>query len=260
MNSETGMRPKLSVTSFQLKMIALITMIIDHAGIFFMGYQDVDLMSMRVIGRLSFPIYAFLIAEGCHHTRDMKKYILRLFVFALISQSVFYAGQIFFETTFVGYYNPFFELSEFNVFFTLLFGAVSVFAFERLRKYAKDQYFFIYAAALLPFCAAMAVAEYFGFDYGAIGVLLIFTVYVSKQRLLQIAILFAGILALYFEFMLIPASLAGVQLLIPYAGMISLVLIYFYNGQRGKRLKWAFYIAYPAHFVVLGLLYYFLIR
>ena len=92
------------MTSFSLKIIAIITMFIDHLGNSYFKYTT----WMNVIGRIAFPIFAFLISEGYAHTKNLKKYFFRLFLFALISQIPF---MLFFSTYKDGF--------AFNIFFTL---------------------------------------------------------------------------------------------------------------------------------------------
>ncbi|WP_461817744.1 TraX family protein, partial [Faecalimonas sp.] len=101
---------KLGINSFQLKIIAIIAMIIDHIGLFFFPEH----ILFRIIGRISFPIFAFLIVEGFYHTRDIWKYMFRLGVFAVLSEIPFdllTTGKVF-------------DLRHQNVFFTLLIGVI----------------------------------------------------------------------------------------------------------------------------------------
>lgn len=85
------MNPSVNISRYQrldgtvLKLIACLSMFIDHLGaVCFSG-----MMGFRIIGRLAFPIYCFLLVEGAVHTRNMKKYILRMGIFALISEVPF---------------------------------------------------------------------------------------------------------------------------------------------------------------------------
>ena len=105
---------KKGLNSFQLKCIAIVTMLIDHIGAIIFPTQ----MGFRIIGRFSFPIFCFLLVEGFHHTKDVKKYMIRLGIFALISEIPYD----------LAFRNVFLEFERQNVFFTLLLGA-SFFSF-----------------------------------------------------------------------------------------------------------------------------------
>ncbi|MDR2903478.1 MAG: conjugal transfer protein TraX [Clostridiales bacterium] len=247
MHSDAGVRPRFGLNNFQLKSIALTAMVIDHTGVIFSGYNGADLTLLRLIGRVAFPVFAFLIAEGCRHTRDMKKYMLRLFVFALMSQLFFFTGRVVFGRLAPEAQNPFTALPSYNVFFTLLLGAVSVYCYERLKDAARF-------AAFLPFCAAMALAYYLNTDYDAVGVFMIFAAYIAQNRRWQLIAMLSGILLLYYQFLLLPVG--DLRFFMPCAAGLSLFLIALYNGGRGKPYKWIFYIAYPGHFAALGLLYF----
>ena len=109
------------MTSFTLKLIAMITMFIDHFGYAIMG----QFSFFNLFGRLAFPIFAFQISEGFIHTKSVKKYLLRLIIFALISQIPF---SLF--TYYIAHSNPL----TLNVFFTLAFGLVSIYIYDLIIK------------------------------------------------------------------------------------------------------------------------------
>lgn len=124
----TAQRRDAPLTSFHLKLIALVTMVIDHVGYVFLG----TIPLLRTIGRAAFPIYAFLIAEGCRRTRDRKRYLLGLGAFAVISELPFdmafgpiYQGTSLPEVDF---------LENTNIFYTLFFAAAAIHIFETLRR------------------------------------------------------------------------------------------------------------------------------
>ena len=104
------------MNSFVLKIIAFITMFLDHAGKIVTPY----IYPLVYIGRFAFPIFAFQASLGYQHTRSLKKYIIRLFIFAVISQIPYYF---------------YFDGADFNVIFTLLSGIISIYVFELLKKY-----------------------------------------------------------------------------------------------------------------------------
>lgn len=119
------------MTGFHLKLIALTTMFIDHIGAVF--FPQVTLL--RVIGRISFPLYAFLIAEGCRYTRNRGRYALGLGVFALISE-IPYDLALHPEFLENGLWGQNF-LFQTNIFYTMFFAVASVHIFEVLRRSAR---------------------------------------------------------------------------------------------------------------------------
>ena len=253
---------KFSLTNFQLKIIALVTMIIDHAGMIFQGYNDWDLSWMRLIGRISFPIFAFLISEGCRHTKNMKKYMLRLLIFAVIIHLAFALKDVlaYFLSTDLGSFG---FLPNLNIFFTLFFGVTSVFFYEKIDGISNlpDSSLQKYILRLLPFVLIVIAAELLGADYGGLGVFMIFIIYTARSKAMRLQNMFIAVLFLYFS-CLSPSNfralLAGEDLtfLMPFFAMISLLFVSFYNGEKGRSWKWFFYFAYPAHFIILLGLYF----
>lgn len=205
------------MSTFALKLLALVTMMIDHTG-------DVLLPQyrwLRYIGRLAFPIYAFLIVEGYVHTKDVKKYLARLAMFAVIS-------EVPFDLAFRG---AVFDMGGQNVFFTLFLGLLSIVLIDRFVYNTLLQ--FVLVAAL------GVIAQLAHTDYRFIGVCLIAVFYLFRDRM--------------------PFKLAGAaNALIPFSSRIefmacaSLIPIMLYNGKIGRfKWKYFFYIIYPAHLMAL---------
>ena len=122
----TAIQFKRPLTGFQLKLIALAAMIVDHVGAVFPTPD-----AFRVIGRMAFPIYAFLIAEGCRHTRNRQRYLVRLGLFALISEIPF---DLAFDVILMGERFPKVDfLRHTNVFYTLFFAVAAIHTYETLR-------------------------------------------------------------------------------------------------------------------------------
>lgn len=217
-----------------LKLIAIITMLIDHVGaavltrVFLSGSGTPALsqayLAMRNIGRIAFPIYCFLLVEGFEHTRDRKKYALRLFAFALISEIPF---DLAFQS----------EVLEFtyqNVFFTLLIGLLTIMAFHAVEE--KKEWHPVLRCLLLAGItfAGMGIAVLLRTDYDANGVLCIMILYLFRRsRGLQIL---AGCLS--FFWWELPA-------------LVAFIPIAFYNGKRGWNIKYLFYLFYPVHLLLL---------
>lgn len=217
-----------------LKRLACLSMLLDHIGAscIYGGLFPDGLMPprwywlyriLRWAGRLAFPIYCFLLVEGFLHTRNVKKYMGRMLVFALVSELPF--DWAFYRT-------PFYWGHQ-NVCFTLLLGLLGM---ACLRHFSgSDGGRTLLGTALALGCAL--IAEALQTDYGAVGVGLILVLYmVRSSRKLQCL---WGALLVCYE---LPAPLAFVP-------------VWFYNGQRGRCARWeqwAYYLFYPVHLLVLG--------
>ncbi len=200
-------------SSFQLKMIAMITMLIDHVGaVLFPQY-----MVFRIIGRIAFPIYCFLLVEGGIHTKNPLKYSARLLLFALISEIPFD----------LAFGKSIMDFNHQNVFFTLFLGLVGIIMLKQRGPIRLLGF-------LMPF-----VAEFLKTDYGAYGVLIILLFYVLHEHV-ALKMSFFGLLT-YLNYN------GSVQL---YA-CLSIIPMLFYNGKRGYNIKYAFYVFYPLHLLVL---------
>lgn len=209
-------RKKLpELTACSLKWIAAITMLIDHIGAIF--YPDI--LGFRIVGRIAFPIFAFLIAEGFRHTHDLRKYMLRMLVFACVS-------EIPFDLAFFG---TWFAPGHQNVMFTFFLALILL---ERLEK--------IYSAGgrILAFIAGMALAYVLRTDYNYFGILLV-GLYANfalcKERWKRVFPTYLNMLA------------ESVQMW----GILAAVPLYFYGGKEGRKMKYFFYVFYPGHLLVL---------
>ena len=227
------MNPSVNISRYQrldgtvLKLIACLSMFIDHLGAFcFRG-----MMGFRIIGRLAFPIYCFLLVEGAVHTRNMKKYILRMGIFALISEVPFD----------LAFYHRLVYTGHQNVFFTLGLGLLAIWFLEHPIE-QLDIPDVLYK--LLVIIAAGLIAEFFNTDYGFTGIAVICIFYYLRGQP-QLKYPIAVILL---------AAMGGVEV---YA-VLALIPILLYNGQRGRQTKamqYGFYIFYPAHLLLIAALY-----
>lgn len=241
---------KRGLSGSTLKIIAIITMIIDHiaavvfvrmllargnsalladADAWLIGFVNNENLlavyqAMRGIGRIAFPLFCFLLVEGFSHTSNIKKYAFRLSVFALVS-------EIPFDLAFHG------KLLEFtyqNVFFTLLIGLLTITLFHWLQENQKIQPWLKVLLLAVTAVGGMGLAHVLHTDYAARGVMCILVLYVfRKSRESQII---AGVLS--FFWWELPAVLAFLPIAL-------------YNGKRGISLKYAFYAIYPIHLLVL---------
>ena len=201
--------------SFQLKCIAIVSMALDHTGAVLYPSQ----IWLRCLGRIAFPIFCFLIVEGFFHTHDVRRYMGRLGVFALIS-------EIPYDLAFRGV--PL-EYAHQNVFFTLLIGIGMVVLLERNREWP------VKAVILL---LAMWLAVLIRSDYNFRGVLLIFVFYIFHESRWP-AVTAGGLWNFLYQ---------GV---IQKYGVLSVLPLALYNGERGRKMKYFFYIFYPAHLLLL---------
>lgn len=209
---------KLGLNGCALKCIAMSSMLIDHVGAVLYPQYIV----LRMIGRLAFPIYCFLLVEGAMHTRDIHKYEIRLLTFAVISEVPFdlaFYGRIRWENQ--------------NVFFTLFLGVLAI---DLLQNSIHK------LNAILILILMIIAAEIMHTDYGGAGIIFIVCYYLLYQKKIMKQIMFlAENLVLYG---------VGVQ---TYASFAALPML-LYNGRKGPSLKYFFYIFYPAHLLILYLI------
>ena len=149
----------MRLNSFQLKCIAIITMVIDHMGaILFPQY-----LWFRYVGRISFPIFCFLLAEGFFHTKNVKKYMIRLGVFAILSEIPYD----------LAFRDEYLEFTRQNVFFTLCIGVVMMYAVSQTNNLVIK---------VTDVLLAMWAAHFFASDYGYKGILLIAVYYFFRNN------------------------------------------------------------------------------
>jgi len=258
------------MSTFILKLIAIIAMLIDHIGATLVNSSvNPELYYVcRSIGRIAFPIFVFLIVEGFHHTHDIMKYMKRLAVFALISEIpydiAFYqyqTGRNFIEDVKTIVANGFQQQQlaslvgnlnrQQNVFFTLFLGLSVIYIMSLVEKKFQKQIIItnlLDAAVTIIFCFFAYILKT---DYDFAGVLLIITFYLFRGRkiLLSISLFLinATILSNVTAFLETGYLLYVIQLLATFA-MLPIAL---YNGKKGKDIKYFFYIFYPAHLLLL---------
>lgn len=220
-----------------LKLIAIITMFIDHIGAviveramlkFSNDYAVYERLAtcdviLRSVGRIAFPIFCFLLVEGFLHTKNVWKYMLRLASFALISEIPFDLAQV----------GRMFNLQSQNIFFTLLIGLFIIHCLDRIWKQESWPKLSRVCLYIVGICIGLLAAEYLNTDYGARGIIAIIALYAFRFNRFNQAI--AGVLAFSWEF---PAPVAFLPVLA-------------YNGKRGNGNKYLFYAFYPLHLIIL---------
>lgn len=228
------------MTSFKLKIIAIITMVCDHLGDALFSVVS----PLNFIGRMAFPIFAFQISEGYIHTKNIKRYLLRIFVFAIISQIPFYL-----------FIHKFFGESGLNIFFTLFLGLTSILLYDKIKKKVKSKNKIINVLAILPAIILSIIGQLLDVDYGWWGVILIFVFFVFKDNKIKtvIAFLILCIIKYSIEIILNGFSYLYIQLML--WTMLPIALIVLYNGEQGRKIKYLSYAFYPIHLLLLYFLF-----
>lgn len=238
---------KRGLSGAHLKWIAVLTMLIDHIGAVLLEQGFLKKLSeavlagasydylvadyhfwyyfdlvLRLIGRLAFPLFCFLLVEGFLHTKNIRKYFLRLGIFALISEVPFDLAIS----------NSVFSLQTQNVFFTLWIGLLVLYCFRYFEDTLPPHMaFFRY---LVPITGIL-LAEFLQTDYTGFGILMIFLLYELRHSRKWLCI--GGAVLSLFQ---------------SYTAALAFIPVYFYNGTRGKQsFRYLFYAFYPIHLLVL---------
>lgn len=220
------------MNSFVLKIIACISMFIDHLRYAIPGKP----FFMSYIGRLAFPIFAFQSAQGYTYSKNLKKYLLRLLIFAIISQIPYH---FYFDTN-----NP-------NVLFTLFLGLICIHIWEIFKGNKK--------IIAVPIIAAIMYFSYFihtDYSYYGIGIMLIFHIFRNKKLFMTLGFLLATFIFFTIEFKLYQMRTIVVLLFV--CTSLGILPCLLYNGKQGPKAKYLFYFFYPVHLAVLLLFSFFI--
>ena len=264
------------MSSFVIKLIAIITMLCDHSGDAIIG----QFSFLNVIGRIAFPLFCFQIVIGYKHTKNVNKYLLRLFLFGLISQIPFSL----FCYSYLG------RIDLLNVYFTLALGLLAIYILDVFPKRYK-------VFAIILDIVLMIIAEFTQTDYGWFGVLLIICIYLfyndkslSKiqnnafnsnttnnsnenlqnsnynigksensitylnNNILFVIVFFTLVVIKFSSYLAIGYyNLALLQIIGTFFPVIFMLL---YNGKKGPSLKYLFYAFYPVHLLILVAIHY----
>ena len=219
-----------------LKIIACLTMLIDHIAAVCLPWEQA--LPLRIVGRLAFPIFCFLLAEGAHYTRNPLKYASRLALGMVLS-------EIPFDILFYGKMT----MEHSSVMVTLLLGLIAIVAAQKLPNVWLQ----------LPVMALCIVAaEYLGTDYGGLGVLLVLAMYFARDAK------HAGILrvvlmtVIFWAFNSYQVSIVGsVKIPLQMFAVLAFIPIELYSGKKltaNKAAQWGFYLFYPVHIALLLLI------
>jgi len=248
------------MTQTKLKWVALFSMLLDHTAKIVVAsgamypYLDAQITAavydiMVILGRVAFPIFAWFVAEGCRNTKSSGRYLLRLLLFAILSELPF--QYCFYGAAYTG---P--QLGCHNVLFTFLLSAAAISCGKNAERIHSPVIRYI-----LPSFAAMILGYFLYTDYNTWGIVLVLGLYYlpgKKTRLIYLTVWNA-------VFYLIWHGLNGTTLVWLTPGgqihlyyllgaMLAVILLYFYNGEQGRKMKWLFYLFYPMHLIALYLL------
>ena len=238
---------RFELTSFALHIMAMVFMIFDHLwGVFATdGY-----LWMTCIGRLTYPIFAFMIVEGYFHTKNLKKYVLRLLIFAWISEIPF---NLVMSSSWIAPLHP-------NVLWTFLIGILLIFLNEKANKKALWVRILVFIGTALLGCL-LGIITFVDYNHG--GVLIILMFYVFRER--KWWALLGQIVCLYFisveviSGQFIPIELFGktFELVVQSFCVLALIPIWLYQGKQGpynKAIRYLYYGFYPAHLLLFALI------
>ena len=216
------------LTGNHLKLLAALTMLLDHVGVLLFP----QVLLLRVIGRISYPVFAFMIAEGCRYTRNKLRYFLMIFGLGVGCQVVYYfvSGDTYL-----------------NILLTFSFSVLLIFLLQRVQAATdwKRQFWWSVVFASGVFVTIVA-NQLLTIDYGFWGVMtpVFASLPLGKTKTgskLPVLMMALGLL-------LLAADMKDIQ----YYALLAVPLLLLYSGQRGKtNLKYFFYIFYPVHLVVL---------
>lgn len=211
-----------------LKLIALISMTIDHVGYFLLPEQE----WMRIVGRISFPIFAYMISEGCRYTKNRRRYLLRIAGIGIVMQLVSYvvSGSLY-QSVFIT--------------FTLSIGMIYLIDMAKEHRRIEDGICVFIAAGVICFlCMGLPLLlpnTDYAIDYSVVGVALPVICYLIEDARMRLLAFGIGLLALSIYY-------GGVQ----WYCLLAILFIAAYNRKRGRlSLKNLFYYYYPAHLCVI---------
>ena len=246
------MTNKFNISACTLHILAMFLLFLDHLWATLLPAQE----WMTCLGRIAFPIFAFMTVEGYFHTHNLKKYLLRLFICALISEIPFDLmsnGLLFY---------PYHQ----NVIWTFIIGLIGIYLMELAKKKDRTTY---YLTCLLVVIFGFLLGMLTMVDYYGPGVLTIFIFYFFRARKLWCYLgQFVGLWFINIELLgglFYPVELLGYELEIVQQGfaLLALIPIWLYKGRQGyhsKTFKYICYGFYPAHMFIILLILSFVTR
>ncbi len=227
MNQARGIN-RIRISGNGLKMLALITMTLDHISLLLLD----NYRPLRIMGRLSFPLFAYMIAEGCHYTRNRRKHLLGIFLLGVLCQLVYYLTD---GSLYQG------------ILMTFTLSILCIYAMDRAKN-RKKWYGWVLPLVTLGIVVFLCEGlprllpeTDYAVDYGLWGVLLPVFVSLSENRKAKWLFTAAGLV-------LLSLSMGSWQ----WYSLAALIPLALYSGEKGRwNTKYLFYIYYPLHMVVI---------
>lgn len=255
----------LKLNSNKLKLVAIICMALDHFAMVFF-YRRVEIMPLcprnifyfyyicRILGRLALPIFIFLMSEGYRYTKDKKKYLIRLFIFAIISEIPYNLADA----------KRFFFPLEQNILFTLGLSFLNLWLVDTVNKkisynikftYTVKNIFIILSTIIITFLSCV-ISEKLYFSYGSSCVIsLLICFYLKKYRALSVFLMTILLMIWVYLYMTRRTIIFGFWHYAEVYSILSLIPIMLYDETLpNKKYKYIFYIFYPAHLLIFYLL------
>ncbi|MDZ8138261.1 MAG: TraX family protein [Nostoc sp. DedQUE04] len=210
----------IKVSAFNIKILAAVFMVMDHVCYLLIP----ELRILHLVGRFSFPLFAWLLAEGEKHTQNIYRYGRRLLITAIISQPI---------------YSIVFQSLALNILFTLFLGLVML---RLIKRYSQLWQQLI----IIGLCAV--VAEGLGVEYRVYGIAVILLMSLIDKLKPNVWLLYWC----FFHFILVTLFISDI---VQYWAIIAGFIVFQFNGKQGSRARW-FYVFYPTHLIILGIINY----
>lgn len=225
-----------------LKLIAMICMVVDHVALFFVPSNNIAYLLMRIVGRISFPLFAFFLAQGYIYSKNRLKYFCYILVFGLISQIPY--------SLLLGF--------NINILLTFILAFILIFVYEKTiekNKFGKFAGVTLFATTSIVF---ILVSFFLPFDYSFLGVLTPLVFYIFRKNHYSGCLAYLILLVIQLVISLAVISFQNIIFLyfVQLFSILYIIPLSFYNGKNGKtNLKYMFYFFYPIHLLIIYVLF-----
>lgn len=229
------------MTVFALKIIAVISMFLDHVRY---AIPMTAIPITEYLGRLAFPIFSFVISEGFVHTHSKTKYMLRMLIFAIVSQIPFnlFAHKLVHSA------------STLNIMFTFEYALIGLYIYEFFKNQKEFPKFFKWCSVIISLSTILFVVYLVHPDYSWYGVCCVWIFYLFKNKKILTTFSYIFLTLIYYASKKIAFD---ENYLIILFSILPIIFVLMYNGKKGKSFKYFFYFFYPVHMMILYLINYF---